>query len=52
MFYMQSPSFLSHRRYLEQGHGHAGRTCTSLFGITAIPTDNQFANSLRLTCAP
>jgi hypothetical protein len=36
---MQSESFLSYQRHLEQGHGTSN--CSSLFGIAKIPTDNH-----------
>ena len=39
VFFMQSPSFLSHQRRLELGHG--GSNCQSLFGISKIPSDNH-----------
>jgi len=39
VFFMQSPSFLAHQRLLEQGHGDSN--CTSLFGMTKIPSDNH-----------
>ena len=39
VFFMQSPSFLAHQLRLEEGHGHSN--CTSLFGITKIPSDNH-----------
>jgi hypothetical protein len=39
VFFMPSPSFLSHQRYFEEGHGRSN--CTSLFGITKIPSDNH-----------
>lgn len=39
VFFMQSPSFLSHQRHLAQGQGRSN--CESLFGMTAIPCDNH-----------
>jgi hypothetical protein len=39
VFFLQSPSFLAHQRHLEQGRGQSN--CQSLFGMTAIPCDNQ-----------
>ena len=39
LFFMQSESFLSYQRHLEQGHGTSN--CGSLFGIAKIPTDNH-----------
>ena len=38
LFFMQSESFLSHQRRLEQGHGTSN--CQTLFGMQKIPTDN------------
>jgi len=39
VFFMQSPSFLSHQRRLEAGHGRSnGKT---LFGLSQVPTDNH-----------
>ena len=38
LFFMQSESFLSHQRRLEQGHGTSN--CHTLFGMNKIPTDN------------
>jgi hypothetical protein len=38
-FFMQSPSFLAHQRYLETGQG--GSNCQTLFGMDKIPCDNQ-----------
>ena len=42
VFFMQSPSFLAHQKRLELGHGRSN--CTSLFGITKIPSDNHIRN--------
>ena len=39
VFFMQSPSFLSHQRHLAQGRGRSN--CESLFGMMAIPCDNH-----------
>ena len=39
LFFMQSESFLSYQRGLEEGHQTSN--CHSLFGMTAIPTDNH-----------
>jgi hypothetical protein len=39
LFFMQSESFLSYQRGLEEGHKTSN--CHSLFGMTAIPTDNH-----------
>src|ERR1035437_8835843 len=38
LFFMQSESFLSHQRRLDQGHGTSN--CQTLFGMKKIPTDN------------
>ena len=38
LFFMGSPSFLAHQRALAEGHGRSN--CQTLFGMTAIPTDN------------
>jgi hypothetical protein len=38
IFFMGSPSFLAHQRALAEGHGRSN--CQTLFGISAIPTDN------------
>jgi hypothetical protein len=37
-FFMGSPSFLAHQRVLEEGYGRSN--CETLFGISAIPSDN------------
>jgi len=39
LFFMQSESFLSYQRGLEEGRKTSN--CRSLFGMTAIPTDNH-----------
>lgn len=39
VFFMQGLSFLAHQRQLEQGQGRSN--CQSLFGMAAIPCDNQ-----------
>jgi len=39
VFFMQSPSFLAYQRQLEQGQGRSN--CQTLFGMAAIPCDNQ-----------
>ena len=39
VFFMQSPSFLSHQRHLAQGQGRSN--FESLFGMTAVPCDNH-----------
>jgi hypothetical protein len=38
LFFMGSPSFLAHQRVLAQGHGRSN--CQTLFGMSAIPSDN------------
>ena len=38
LFFMGSPSFLAHQRTLAEGHGRSN--CQTLFGMTAIPSDN------------
>jgi hypothetical protein len=48
VFFMGSPSFLGHQRALEEGHGRSN--CQSLFGMSAIPTDNYIR--LMLDGAP
>jgi hypothetical protein len=44
LFFMQSESFLSDQRRLEQGHGDSN--CRTLFGIEKIPTDNHIRSML------
>jgi hypothetical protein len=44
VFFMQSPSFLSHQRRLEAGHGRSN--CESLFGLSKIPSDNHIRDML------
>jgi hypothetical protein len=44
VFFMQSPSFLAHQRQFEEGHRHSN--CTSLFGISKIPSDNHIRDML------
>jgi hypothetical protein len=39
LFFMQSESFLSHQRRLEQGHGTSN--CNTLFGMKKIPTGDH-----------
>lgn len=39
VFFMQSPSFLAHQQHLAQGQGRSN--CETLFGMTAIPSDNH-----------
>ena len=38
LFFMGSPSFLAYQRALAEGHGRSN--CHTLFGISAIPSDN------------
>jgi hypothetical protein len=44
VFFIQSPSFLAHQRQFEDGHGRSN--CTSLFGISKIPSDNHIRDML------
>jgi hypothetical protein len=44
VFFMQSPSFLSHQRRLEAGHGRSN--CETLFGLSKIPSDNHIRDML------
>ena len=44
VFFMQSPSFLSHQRALETGRCKSN--CSSLFGMDKIPTDNHIRDML------
>jgi hypothetical protein len=44
VFFLQSPSFLAHQRQFEAGHVYSN--CTSLFGITRIPSDNHIRDML------
>jgi hypothetical protein len=44
VFFMQSPSFLAHQREFETGHGRSN--CTSLFGLSKIPSDNHIRDML------
>src|SRR6204780_3584537 len=44
MFFMQSASFLSFQRALENGQGRSN--CQSLFGIEKIPSDNYIRDML------
>ena len=39
VFFMQSPSFLAHQQHLARGQGRSN--CETLFGMTAIPSDNH-----------
>ncbi len=48
LFFMQSESFLSHQRRLEQGHGTSN--CQTLFGMKKIPTDNYIRLMLDQVC--
>jgi hypothetical protein len=38
IFFMGSPSFLGHQQALAEGHGRSN--CETLFGMSAIPSDN------------
>jgi hypothetical protein len=44
LFFMQSESFLSYQRSLEEGHQTSN--CQTLFGMAKIPTDNHIRNML------
>ena len=44
VFFLQSPSFLSHQTALARGRGTSN--CQSLFGMTKIPTDNHVRSIL------
>ncbi len=44
VFFMQSPSFLADQRQFEVGHGHSN--CTSLFGLSKVPSDNHIRDML------
>ena len=44
MFFMQSASFLSFQRVLENGQGRSN--CQTLFGIEKIPSDNYIRDML------
>jgi hypothetical protein len=44
VFYMQSPSFLAYQRLMQQERGR--NNARSLFGVEAIPSDNQIRNLL------
>ena len=48
LYFMGSPSFLAHRRNLAEGQGRSN--CQTLFGISAIPSDNYIR--LMLDGAP
>src|SRR3954462_10640173 len=39
LFFMQSPSFLAHKRRLDEGQGRSNRQ--TLFGLDRIPSDNH-----------
>jgi hypothetical protein len=49
VFYMQSPSFLAYQRHMEQQGGR--NNARSLFGVEAIPSDNQIRNLLDAVAA-
>ena len=44
VFFMQSASFLAHQEEMQSHEGH--NNATSLFGLKAIPSDNQIRNLL------
>jgi hypothetical protein len=44
IFFMGSPSFLAHQRALAEGHGRSN--CETLFGMSAIPSDNYIRRML------
>ena len=44
VFFMQSPSFLAHQRYLQEGQGQS--ICETLFGISKIPGDSHIGDML------
>jgi hypothetical protein len=44
LFFMGSPSFLAHQRSLAEGQGRSN--CQTLFGISAIPSDNYIRQML------
>jgi hypothetical protein len=44
LFFMGSPSFLAHQRALAEGYGRSN--CQTLFGISAIPSDNYIRQML------
>lgn len=44
LFFMQSPSFLAHQRALKEARGRSN--AQTLFGMTAIPTDNHIRQML------
>ena len=41
VFFMQSPSFLAHQEALAEGPGRGRSNAHTLFGMTAIPSDNH-----------
>lgn len=45
LFFMGSPSFLAHQRTLAEGQGRSN--CQTLFGISAIPSDNYTRTSMN-----
>jgi hypothetical protein len=44
LFFMGSPSFLAHQRTLSEGQGRSN--CETLFGMSAIPSDNYIRQML------
>ncbi|MBB4265260.1 hypothetical protein GGD89_000875, partial [Roseospira visakhapatnamensis] len=41
VFFMQSPSFLAHQQALAEGPGRGRSNAHTLFGLSAIPSDNH-----------
>jgi hypothetical protein len=46
VFFMQSPSFLSHQIQLRAGAGHGRSNCETLFGMESIPCDGHIRDML------
>jgi hypothetical protein len=46
VFFMQSPSFLSHQIQLRAGAGHGRSNCETLFGMESIPSDGHIRDML------
>jgi hypothetical protein len=44
VFFMQSPSFLAHQKYLEEGQGRSN--CETPFGISKMPGDSHIRDML------
>lgn len=51
VFFMQSPSFLAHQEALAEGPGRGRSNAHTLFGMTAIPSDNHIRAMLDGTPA-